>query len=232
MTTIAILTLLLLPVAGLSAAGDVYKWKDAQGRIHYGDNAPIDAPTPKQLKIQSTSVSSSTEGIQILEPIVRPFDVYGGSASELSASLRGSGPYDAVTQTWRWGRCNWGISWEFTYEEDDDQCAIDTFLLKLDSKFDLPRWRSRDSAPADFRAKWDRFEKALRLHEEGHRSNAILATKALATKLRAMAPQKDCETLDRELSALRARVMAEYTRLDEAYDRATDHGISQGAKFW
>lgn len=231
-TQIAFFTLILLPMAGLSVAGEVYKWKDAEGRIHYGENARIDVSGTRQIKIQSTSVSSAKEDVKILEPIIRPFDVYGVRLSELKASLSKSGPFDVETQTRRWGMCEWNISWEFTFEIVDNQCRIDKFLLKLEAVIDLPRWRSRDSAPADFRAKWDRFEKALRLHEEGHRSNGIAATKVLAGKLRAMGPQKDCAALKREISSIGARVIAEYELLDETYDRSTDHGVSQGAKFW
>ncbi len=35
-----------------------------------------------------------------------------------------------------------------------------------------------------------------------------------------------------EISDLSKRIISEYKHLDQAYDRATDHGVTQGAKLF
>ncbi len=54
----------------------------------------------------------------------------------------------------------------------------------------------------------------------------------LANRLRALPPEKDCEALNQKISDLGKRIISEYKHLDQAYDRATDHGVTQGAKLF
>ncbi len=48
----ALLALLAILAAPASAAGDVYKWTDAEGRVHFGDRPPADAAA-EEVKILS-----------------------------------------------------------------------------------------------------------------------------------------------------------------------------------
>lgn len=54
-----LLSLLLLPTAGL-AQGAPYKWKDAQGKVHYGDAPPPD--------VQATRLSGGVSVVPALPP--------------------------------------------------------------------------------------------------------------------------------------------------------------------
>ena len=50
------LLLLVLLIAPALSVADVYKWTDAQGRIHYSDSAPPEAKT-QQVKVTISSIS-------------------------------------------------------------------------------------------------------------------------------------------------------------------------------
>lgn len=55
MTLLRLLLVVLLIAPALSGA-DVYKWTDAQGRIHYSDSAPPEVKT-QQVKVKISSIS-------------------------------------------------------------------------------------------------------------------------------------------------------------------------------
>ncbi len=50
-------TLLTLLVTGGALAGEIYKWTDAEGNVHYGD-VPVDAQS-ERLAIKSTSTNNA-----------------------------------------------------------------------------------------------------------------------------------------------------------------------------
>lgn len=56
-----LLTLLLVPAA---AYAQVYKWRDATGKIHYGDQPPVDAATPSRKLGPANSASDDTPAAQ------------------------------------------------------------------------------------------------------------------------------------------------------------------------
>lgn len=56
-----LLTLLLLPLAGQA---QVYKWRDATGKIHYGDQPPAGAQAQSRKLTPDNSLSDDTSGAQ------------------------------------------------------------------------------------------------------------------------------------------------------------------------
>lgn len=229
--TTASFTLILLFTAKLSCAGNIYNWKDSEGRIHFGDRAPIDVAETKRVKVQDLSILPALD-IQILPPTIRRFEVRGTSRYELHQSMLVNGAISDVTQARHWGTCSWSIGWDFTYLTDKKRCQIDAFTLKLDTEIYLPHWANRASAPYELQRKWDSFERAVRTHEDGHRDNGLAAIYDLAGKLRILAPQKDCATLNREISDLGARVTAKYRLRDKAYDQSIINGETRRSAFW
>lgn len=218
-------------MAGFSSAGSIYKWKDAEGRIHFGDRAPIDTTEMKHVKVQDSFTLPALD-IQIINPIIRRFDVRGTSRYELHQSMMENGPLNKVTQVRHWGTCSWSIGWDFTYLTDKKRCQIDAFTLKLSTEIHLPHWVNRASAPYELQRKWDSFERAVRTHEDGHRDNGLAAIYDLAGKLRTLAPQEDCATLNREISDLGARVTEKYRLRDKAYDQSIINGATRRSAFW
>jgi len=102
-------------------------------------------------------------------------------------------------------------------------------VITVGATIDLPKWINRDGAQEGVRARWDRFAAALRVHEDGHKDIGVKAAHDLAGRLRALPPAKTCAELDRNISELSDRVLSEYRLQDQAYDRSTGNGATQGA---
>ena len=83
----ATLALFLVVACAAASAGEVYKWRDKDGRLHYGDR-------PKDAQAESVTVkSSSGSGASYSLPIL-----YGGLVIVKSKTASGSLP-SAVRQS-------------------------------------------------------------------------------------------------------------------------------------
>ncbi len=74
------LFLLSMLLAGAAVAGQIYKWKDAEGKIHYSDTPPPADAKITQLKMQAGDQPVSSVASPKAPPIV------GKSASAAEAS--------------------------------------------------------------------------------------------------------------------------------------------------
>jgi glutaredoxin len=89
-TAAALIGLALLVVAG-AAAAQVYKWKDAQGGVHYGDSAPPQgAQAPQVLKVAPAPDAGAAAGLPYaLARAVRQHPVTLYTAARCEACDRG-----------------------------------------------------------------------------------------------------------------------------------------------
>jgi predicted secreted Zn-dependent protease len=217
----------------IASAGEIHRWKDADGRIHYGDKPPSNVAA-KPVAVprgggQSTAAAASPV-VRVEESVIRHYDITGSTIQDLNAATRRLGPVSEATGMRVWGQCTWRITWDYTRGGSEGKCALEKLSLVLNTTIDMPRWTNRDAAPENVRASWDRFIVALRAHEDGHKDNGVRAANDLAKRLRALPPHKACADLDQAIGELGKRIMAEYRLLDQAYDRSTSHGVTQGAE--
>ncbi len=91
--------------------------------------------------------------------------------------------------------------------------------LTMELTIALPVWDNYANRPQGEKDEWDRFLRALRVHEDGH--IAIYQREAPTTydRLRAARPA----TINNVLAAETTRIR----RLSDAYDHQTDHGRRQ-----
>ncbi|MBS4097282.1 MAG: DUF922 domain-containing protein [Sulfuricella sp.] len=227
----ALFTALALLAAGAGQAGEIYKWRDAEGRIHFGDKPPAEVAESKLLKAQNSSAYPGMD-IQILTPIIKRYEVFGKTHDELNDLMQKNAPLNDVTQQKHWGLCHRFVDWDVTFATEEKLCRIHTLSLWLHTSIDLPHWVDRNSAPYDLRRKWERFERDLRSHEEGHRDHGQAAIYDLDNQLRAVAAKADWAALSREISALDAKVREKYLQIDAAYDQAVVKGTNRRSAFW
>jgi predicted secreted Zn-dependent protease len=156
--------------------------------------------------------------VEIHPAEIENYDVPGRTVGDVSSRL-GAGH---VAHT------RWHVGWKYTFEESS-ACRLKDFRIDVSATIRMPRWADRDSAsPADRRT-WDAFDDAMRRHEEGHRENGIHAGQELAREIPGIGARGDCGQLKAAIEQLANRIIAKYGEADEDYDRATHHGVTQGA---
>jgi predicted secreted Zn-dependent protease len=224
---LAVLAAVACAAAGSGAAAEVHRWTDADGRVHYGDKPPPGAAA-KEVAVPASARTPPVSEVRVEESVIRPYDIAGTTFAELNAAGMRSGPVSKNSGARVWGMCTWQVTWTFS-RGGMGQCALGKFSVTVGATIDLPRWINRDAASESVRGSWDRFAAALRVHEDGHKDIGVRAANDLANRLRALAPARTCDELDRNIAALGDRILAEHRALDRAYDRSTGNGATQGA---
>lgn len=160
----------------------------------------------------------------------RYYDVEGTSEAAIRRDLRRNSPrapdgkrYPGVTR--------WQVGSNITYADGARPCALQSFEASLALEVTLPQLRGRDALAPALREHWDRFEAALREHERGHERIARECREEVAERLRHIAPASECSALARQVKDETGAVMAACREREDAYDRDTRHGDTQGGRF-
>jgi predicted secreted Zn-dependent protease len=157
------------------------------------------------------------------------YPISGASDTELRREMNAKGPsgsggrrFDAYTR--------WNISWRYTYREAGGVCRIDTVTTDVKVTMTLPEWRDERTAPEQLRKRWSAYVTALTAHEMGHRNNGLEAAREIDSGIGAMT-HTSCNALGNAANALGNQILRKYNERDLDYDRSTDHGRTQGARF-
>jgi predicted secreted Zn-dependent protease len=152
---------------------------------------------------------------------MRYYAVGGVTEAQIRARLNANAPAspdgfkgDAYT-SWRF---RWG--WP-GYGSTTCNLAKATVTLTIDVHF--PRWTHPQAASAEVAADWNRYAKALALHESGHANYARARYPFVLRAIR----RATCRTADAAAQAQLALIRTH----DVAYDASTNHGATQGARF-
>ncbi len=157
------------------------------------------------------------------------YAIVGKTAWELRASLDGARPWknripgDASTQ--------WNVRWSFKTIASESGCRLESLEVKATITLTLPRWRPAAETPADLQTRWQTYLSALEKHEEGHRTLAERAAAEVGRQVRAMGAAQNCEALAQSIKKMGNSIIDEYRRKEAEYDRETQHGVTQGARF-
>jgi predicted secreted Zn-dependent protease len=153
------------------------------------------------------------------------YAIDGSTEEELRAEMDRLGPsgFDAYTE--------WHVLWSYSYSETEDSCSALTVTVVVAIIFKLPRWDAPARAPPDLVDKWHAYVAALQAHEDGHKDIAIEAATQVRRVLQALPVYPTCDELDRAANAAGERVLDQHRQREQAYDRTTQHGATQGARF-
>lgn len=161
---------------------------------------------------------------------VERYSISGANEADLRREMNAKGPpgnsarrFDAYTR--------WNIRWRYTYRESGGLCRIDTVTTEVSVKMTLPEWRDEHAAPARLRKRWREYLAPLTEHENGHRKHGLDAAREIDRGIGALPAQANCNALGNAANALGNEILRKYNEQDTDYDRSTDHGRTQGARF-
>ena len=158
------------------------------------------------------------------------YDVKGNTAGELKEGMKAYGVrwndgkrYDAFT--------GWYVEWEYVFNSVENLCVIERAHTKVSVTYFLPRWKDSDGADPGLQEHWDRFINSLRRHEEGHKEIAVAAALEIEKAVASLNSYKGCEALRNVADTTAQGIIQKYIAQQEAYDKRTGHGRTQGAVF-
>jgi predicted secreted Zn-dependent protease len=149
------------------------------------------------------------------------YDVGGATAAEVRARLDARAPAspdgfrgDAFTRwQYRWNWPGYGSA----------GCQLGNAVVTLQVVVSFPRWTHPKAASAALAAAWARYSRALARHEKGHVDYAVARYPAVVRAIK----RASCTTADAAVQAQLSLIR----KHDVAYDAATRHGATQGARF-
>lgn len=167
------------------------------------------------------------------EPLTRVHASYyyidGSSATVLAAQLEQTGPKDEQGKRFP-GKTRWDVQWQFNHQQEGETCGVKDVVVAVGIAQNMPKWRGADKPGGTaLKARWQKFQEALKRHEETHKEHGMKAGAEIEKALLALKPASNCEDLDKAANAAGERVVEKYRKLDADYDRSTDHGRKQGA---
>ena len=156
--------------------------------------------------------------------------VTGSGTDELRESMHRSKPWKHQGDLDRMvGLTTWHIEWQFKVTPTANGCRCSSFTTRTAITNTLPRWLPPTNAPPELKTAWAHFATALARHEDGHSRLALSAVAEMHRQVKELTEDSDCEALTMTLNALARRTLQEFRKRDQDYDRATNHGVTQGA---
>lgn len=184
------------------------------------------------LGVYQTGVAAPTEptGTVTSKETFKYYDVRGKTLDDLRRDVFARGPFDAVKGQRFAGWTSWNIRWWLDYQTVNEGCAVGRAATETRVTYTLPRWTDAAKAPIELQESWARFSGALTEHEHGHGHLARELGARIKIAIEELQPQPTCEQLNRRAGDL-AHHMIWNDKEQEAYDRRTGHGATQGAAF-
>jgi predicted secreted Zn-dependent protease len=181
------------------------------------------------LIVLTVSVLPAQAAVDVNDQVER-YAIEGTTAQDLRREMNTKGPQGTGGRRFD-GYTRWYVSWRYQYKRTDGGCAIASVATNVKSTITLPQWRNEDRADSATRAQWSRYLSALDLHEQGHRRHGVDAAHEIDAAIAAMPPAGSCDALGANANALGMRILQKYQQRDLDYDRDTNHGATQGARF-
>ena len=92
----------------------------------------------------------------------------------------------------------------------------------------LPQLAEDPPVPRDLRDAWDSYLASLRAHEEGHRAIALRVLRGFGRRA-AVVRRRECDRFQGLFESMTEAAEGELRSSQDAYDRDTDFGRTQGA---
>ena len=156
------------------------------------------------------------------------YDVTGSSTAALAAQTQELGPPDETGKRWG-GSADAHITWQFTSIADPQRCRVNVVNLDVQTVVTLPRWAAPATVAPAVKTSWDTYVAALSTHEQLHREIAQKYASDLYWALRDLPGERSCPELELKAKAVAQRILQEMASAQVAYDKETQHGITQGA---
>jgi predicted secreted Zn-dependent protease len=156
------------------------------------------------------------------------YTISGSTPSDLRSEMNSKGPRGNAGRVFD-GYTRWYVTWRYRYNNFGNTCAITSVATSVTVTITLPDWDDEITADNNTRSKWSRFLAALESHERGHRQLGIDAAKEIDRAISGMRGR--CDALEARVNEARYAILNKHRQLELDYDRDTDHGATQGARF-
>lgn len=144
------------------------------------------------------------------------YAVSGATSGQLDKALRRNGPMNGHALAMAAIRF---VPVSVLQEQSAKGCRFRTASFKVEAAITLPKWKNRnESKDAELRRAWDNLARYAKIHEETHVKIAKLYADRLGREVKALAPQANCEALDKMAAKVVKQVSREHNKAQLLFD--------------
>jgi predicted secreted Zn-dependent protease len=122
----------------------------------------------------------------------------------------------------------WRMWWHFAVVPSPGGWRCDSFTTRLVITNTLPRWTPPTNATPQLLSGWRRMFWNTARHEGGHSEIALAALAEVHRRVKELPDDPDYDGFRGRVNAMIRSVLDEYKKMDDDYDRRTQHGRWQG----
>ncbi len=158
------------------------------------------------------------------------YSISGRSSYDLRGQMNKAGPgADGIIGSY--ARTKWEVKWRSGLTQIPGGCRIQNVTTSVHVTYIMPRWKNPVDGSPELREKWDKFAKALQIHEDGHKDHGIHAAQEIEADIARLRPLRSCNDMQRAANSTASSILDKYRKKDLYYDILTVHGATQGAVF-
>lgn len=175
-------------------------------------------------------------GLVTSNPIVninnKYYTVSGVTVYDIRRSLNMRSPimdrgqkYDARTAWYVKAR------WKYQKSRVNGLCTMTKVQTYLNVRYTMPKLTDIGIANRNAIYKWKYYISALFRHEQGHKEFGVRAAREIESRIMNLSGSNNCQVLSSNAKRVIRTVMQKYKYLEREYDRVTNHGMNNGARF-
>ena len=160
------------------------------------------------------------------------YQIKGRTQSDLRRSMNAKGPIDPDTGKRFDARTDWKLGWEYKFEKGPEEIyRLSSYSVTVTAAIHFPEWADMETGNPKTRRLWLVYIHNLKRHEQGHVELAQRAGKVLSDRLSQLGSFKSRIEIEEAVKQKAKEVTRIHQALHQDFDRRTNHGKSQGARF-
>ena len=160
------------------------------------------------------------------------YQINGRNQSDLRKCLNVKGPVNPDTGKRFDARTDWKLGWEYKYEKDSENLyRLSSHSIKVTATIHFPEWADMKTGNPQAQRLWLVYIHKLKRHEMGHVELAQRAGQVLSDRLSQLGAFRSRIEIEEAIKKKAKEVTRIHQALHVDYDRRTNHGKSQGARF-
>ena len=159
------------------------------------------------------------------------YQINGRNQSELRRELNSRGPVNPDSGKRFDARTDWKLGWEYKYELRQGQYRLSSHSIRITATIHFPEWADMKTGNPQTQRLWLVYIHNLKRHEMGHVELAQRAGKVLSDRLSQLGTFNSRLEIEEAIKKKAKEVTRIHKALHQDYDRRTNHGKVQGARF-
>ena len=160
------------------------------------------------------------------------YQIKGWNQSDLRKAMNAKGPINTNTGKRFDARTDWKLGWKYKYDKNSkNQFKLSSHSIQITATIHFPEWANMKTGNPQTRRLWLIYIHNLKRHEMGHVELAQRAGKALSDRLSQLGTFDSRLEIEEAVKKKAEEVTRIHQALHEDYDRRTNHGKSEGARF-